>query len=548
MAEPESTKRAEAVTRLWELKRLSDKHTAQGMPFVHFSMLLSDQVYRDGILAKAERSNDTALRDMASELKSLNLQGRLREAAPTNGSARASAALSADGFSIGAGGSGGSGAKPKSRGGAWRLIGLAMLGLVLLAGGAWFMTSSSGPRTVAVDDNILQNTVWKSGNTYVLSKLTFVESNARLTIEPGVTVRGKNGSALIVTRDASVHARGRADQPIVFTSAKALGKRQAGDWGGLVLLGNAPVNRDAHIEGIESSDSRGDFGGSDTSSSCGVLDFVRIEFAGFEISKDNELNGLTLGGCGDGTIVRNVQVHMGLDDGVEVFGGTVDLKNIVVTGADDDAFDWDMGWTGRVQNLIIQMHPDRGDNGFEGDSYKADMDAQPRSEPQFYNVTMISDPQGQKRHRAMTVRRGSGGHFHNVLIDGFTTELIDLRDEPVGRLVSAGNLSFSSLIVAGTSAEQAFPQESAESDDDAGFDESAYLDAQRLEFVASTGLSEQASDIHEPRFSPARINYSVKPTSLPQGEFWDESADYFGAVRPGDRRDWSRGWTAFPAN
>lgn len=548
MAEPESTKRAEAVTRLWELKRLSDKHTAQGMPFVHFSMLLSDQVYRDGILAKAERSNDTALRDMASELKSLNLQGRLREAAPTNGSARASAALSADGFSIGAGGSGSSGAKPKSRGGAWRLIGLAMLGLVLLAGGAWFMTSSSGPRTVAVDDNILQNTVWKSGNTYVLSKLTFVESNARLTIEPGVTVRGKNGSALIVTRDASVHARGRADQPIVFTSAKALGKRQAGDWGGLVLLGNAPVNRDAHIEGIESSDSRGDFGGSDTSSSCGVLDFVRIEFAGFEISKDNELNGLTLGGCGDGTIVRNVQVHMGLDDGVEVFGGTVDLKNIVVTGADDDAFDWDMGWTGRVQNLIIQMHPDRGDNGFEGDSYKADMDAQPRSEPQFYNVTMISDPQGQKRHRAMTVRRGSGGHFHNVLIDGFTTELIDLRDEPVERLVSAGNLSFSSLIVAGTSAEQAFPQESAESDDDAGFDESAYLDAQRLEFVASTGLSEQARDIHEPRFSPARINYSVKPTSLPQGEFWDESADYFGAVRPGDRRDWSRGWTAFPAN
>ncbi len=548
MAEPESTKRAEAVTRLWELKRLSDKHTAQGMPFVHFSMLLSDQVYRDGILAKAERSNDTALRDMASELKSLNLQGRLREAAPTNGSARASAALSADGFSIGAGGSGGSGAKPKSRGGAWPMIGLAMLGLVLLAGWAWFMTSSSGPRTVAVDDNILQNTVWKSGNTYVLSKLTFVESNARLTIEPGVTVRGKNGSALIVTRDASVHARGRADQPIVFTSAKALGKRQAGDWGGLVLLGNAPVNRDAHIEGIESSDSRGDFGGSDTSSSCGVLDFVRIEFAGFEISKDNELNGLTLGGCGDGTIVRNVQVHMGLDDGVEVFGGTVDLKNIVVTGADDDAFDWDMGWTGRVQNLIIQMHPDRGDNGFEGDSYKADMDAQPRSEPQFYNVTMISDPQGQKRHRAMTVRRGSGGHFHNVLIDGFTTELIDLRDEPVERLVSAGNLSFSSLIVAGTSAEQAFPQESAESDDDAGFDESAYLDAQRLEFVASTGLSEQARDIHEPRFSPARINYSVKPTSLPQGEFWDESADYFGAVRPGDRRDWSRGWTAFPAN
>ena len=100
MAEPESTKRAEAVTRLWELKRLSDKHTAQGMPFVHFSMLLSDQVYRDGILSKAERAHDPALRSMAAELKSLKLQGRLRDAAPTNGAARASAALSPDGISV----------------------------------------------------------------------------------------------------------------------------------------------------------------------------------------------------------------------------------------------------------------------------------------------------------------------------------------------------------------------------------------------------------------------------------------------------------------
>ena len=548
MAEPESTKRAEAVTRLWELKRLSDKHTAQGMPFVHFSMLLSDQVYRDGILSKAERANDPALRSMAAELKSLKLQGRLRDAAPTNGAARASAALSPDGISVGSGGGGGAGAKDNAKKTSMPWLAGGLLGLALIAGGAWLWSNSGGPKTITVEDNILDNTVWKSGNTYVLSRLTFVESNARLTIEPGVTIRGENGSALIVTRDASIHARGQVDKPIIFTSARPLGKRQAGDWGGLVLLGNAPVNRDAHIEGIQQSDSRGDFGGSDVSSSCGVLDFVRIEFAGFEISKDNELNGLTLGGCGDGTIVRNVQVHMGLDDGVEVFGGNVDLNNIVVTGADDDAFDWDMGWTGRVQNLIIQMHPDRGDNAFEGDSYKADMDAQPRSQPQFYNVTMISDPQGQKRHRAMTVRRGSGGTFHNVLIDGFTSELIDLRDEPVARLIGSSALSFASLIVAGTTPDQAFPEETGPSDDDNGFVEGSYFDPNRLELVASTGLSEQARDIYEPRFSPARINYAVQPSPLPQDEFWDESATYFGAVRPGDRRDWSRGWTAFPAN
>ncbi len=546
MAEPESTRRAEAVTRLWELKRLSDKHTAQGMPFVHFSMLLSDQVYRDGILAKAERSNDAALRDLATDLRTLNLKGGLREAAP-NGSSHATTTLTqSGGISMGAGGGGGRSASRK-RALPWMLV-LGLFAVALIAGGLWFADSSDAPRTIQINDNILQDTVWTSGNTYILNSLTFVESNARLTIEPGVTIRGQTGSALIITRDASIHARGRVDQPIVFTSGRTLGKRAAGDWGGLVLLGNAPVNRDAHVEGIERNDSRGDFGGSDINNSCGVLDFVRIEFAGFEISKDNELNGLTLGGCGDGTIVRNVQVHMGLDDGVEVFGGTVDLKNIVVTGADDDAFDWDMGWTGRVQNLIIRMHPDRGDNAFEGDNFKADMDALPRSQPQFYNVTVISDPQGQKRHRVMTVRRGSGGHFYNVLIDGFTTELIDLRDEPVARLIRDGELSFASLIVAGSDAAQAFPEESGPQDDDGGFSEGSYFHAQRLEFVASTGLSDQARDMYQPRFNPAQINYAIKPSPLPQGEFWDESATYFGAVRPGDRRDWSRGWTAFPAN
>ena len=125
-----------------------------------------------------------------------------------------------------------------------------------------------------------------------------------------------------MTRDASLHAAGTADVPIVFTSAsrKAPAPRR---WGGLVMLGSAPVNQaDAHIEGVPANDTRGSFGGDDADGSCGVLEYARIEFAGFEVYANNELNGLTLGGCGSGTIVRHVQVHRSLDDGVEMFGGT----------------------------------------------------------------------------------------------------------------------------------------------------------------------------------------------------------------------------------
>ncbi|MEZ5581934.1 MAG: hypothetical protein R3F37_03370 [Candidatus Competibacteraceae bacterium] len=183
-----------------------------------------------------------------------------------------------------------------------------------------------------VSGSILQSTVWHSDTIYTLQGLVFIEGDATLTIESGTTILGEKGSALIVTRDAKIYARGTQNQPIVFTSSQPVGSRQRGDWGGLVLLGNAPLNRGvSHIEGVAENDPRGTFGGSDPTSNCGVLEYVRIEFAGFEIGANNELNGLTLGGCGNASIVRYVHSHRGLDDGIEVFGGTVDLRNIVIS-------------------------------------------------------------------------------------------------------------------------------------------------------------------------------------------------------------------------
>ena len=135
------------------------------------------------------------------------------------------------------------------------------------------------PGTELVQASVVETTTWKTGRTYRLDGLVFVEAGARLLIEPG--------AALIVTRDASIHARGTADAPIVFTGAKPEGTRTSDDWGGVVLLGNAPINRgQANVEGIPPSDERGVFGGGDRRSNCGVLEYVRVEFAGYAIGTE----------------------------------------------------------------------------------------------------------------------------------------------------------------------------------------------------------------------------------------------------------------------
>ena len=552
MSIAQSQIRADAVTRLWDFKRLCDSRTAAGMPLIHFNMLLSDPDYREGMLSKAEESSEPELKRIAASIRAMQIHGPLRGQA--NGSAAMATPAAPNSIRLPASGGGG-GADRVDDGASFGWLGLLIGGGLLFVASltaAWLYWQQDGPRRIEVTGNITTDTAWKSGNTYTLQDLTFVESRARLTIEPGVTVRGAPGSALVVTRDATLHARGRADAPIVFTSAQALGKRRAGDWGGVVLLGNAPVNRDAHVEGIEANDSRGDFGGNDATSSCGVLDYVRVEFAGFEISKDNELNGLTLGGCGSGTIVRHVQVHRSLDDGVEMFGGTADLRHVLITGAGDDSLDWDWGWRGRVQFLIAQQHPNSGDNAFEADNNGNQHDAEPMSEPVMYNVTLVSPRSHTRHHRAMTLREGTGGHFHNLFMHGFSGEAVDIKDAVTVGNLDNGRLSFEALAIndIGGRGIRFFEDESGDADDDGGLDEAAYFrDTVGARFGVDPQFSRDVSSTVNPDFAPGGTSGlrdgAVAP---PQGEFWDESALYIGAIRPGAARDWTDGWTDFPLN
>ena len=426
-------------------------------------------------------------------------------------------------------------------------------GLYLSTGFEAGRSADTPTEAAVVPQSIVESTTWRAGRTYHLDGLVFVENGVRLTIEPGVTVLGGPGSALIVTRDASLHARGTLVEPIVFTSAMAEGERASGDWGGVVLLGNAPTNRgQTNIEGIWSGDPRSVFGGTDPGSNCGSLEFVRIEFAGHELGQDNDLNGLTLGGCGSETVIRHVQVHRAHDDGVEIFGGTVGLKYVIVSQARDDAFDWDLGWTGRAQFLVVQQHPDVGDAGFEGDNRNDDPEAKPISQPRIYNATLVGSRSPNRDQRAMVVRHGSGGEFRNFLIAGFPLEAVDLRGELTTQRISSRMLSFGSIAMymIGADGRTFFREESGENDDDGGFDERHYFSriAPDVALDVPPALGPNAWNLTEPDFAPVAAYVAAGSDSLPpeNDEFWEGGENYYGAVRYGDEGNWTLGWTAYP--
>ncbi|HEU5058725.1 MAG TPA: hypothetical protein VFU21_19465, partial [Kofleriaceae bacterium] len=291
-----------------------------------------------------------------------------------------------------------------------------------------------GGDIVTVDADITANTTWTADKTYILATHVFVRG-ATLTIEPGTVIEGENDSSLVVTTSGRLVAEGTASDPIVFTSSQPKGGRAAGDWGGVVLLGLAPINVEGGsevIEGFDAGTEGIEYGGDDASHDCGSLEYVRIEFAGFELSTDNELNALTLGGCGSDTHVDHVHTHMGADDGVEFFGGTASISHLVVTQPDDDGLDWDFGWSGGAQFVIVQQNAVVGNHGFESDNNENDNDATPRSNPTIWNVTLIgSDAEpgaAGKTQGGMMLRRGTAGSINNAIIAYFADWAVDVAD------------------------------------------------------------------------------------------------------------------------
>lgn len=225
---------------------------------------------------------------------------------------------------------------------------------------------------VTVSSNITSNTTWTKDNVYHLESRVVVESGATLTIEAGTIIKGGSGTganakALIVARGGMINAVGTATEPIIFTSvadeimpgqiaSPNLSDELQGLWGGVIILGNANISADVspkQIEGIPASDPNGLYGGSDDADNSGTLQYVSIRHGGTNIGEGNEINGLTLGGVGSGTTIDHIEIVANNDDGVEFFGGTVSVSDLVVMNNGDDALDTDQAWNGTVDNFAI---------------------------------------------------------------------------------------------------------------------------------------------------------------------------------------------------
>ncbi len=552
--------RSWAAEKLWRLKiafEASDHPTP-----VLFTKLMQDLDYRQEMCLLAYRSVNPVLQALGKELldnwpshAGYNAGGESRHAATPGALERL--AFNQDIIETMVYGQERQGTAPSAlvvrRWPLW-MVWLATL-FLLVVGLAyyereWLSTWLSQERPV---NGVLQGEQhWTADHVWHLDGLVFVAPGASLHIGPGTVIKGHPGSALIVTRGAQLFARGRASAPIVFTSSSEVGRRQRGDWGGLVLLGDAPVNKsNANIEGLMHENAFGAYGGLGEGNGCGVLEYVRIEFAGFEAFKDNELNGLTLGGCGSATLIRNIQVHRSLDDGIEIFGGSVDLKNVLVTGAGDDSIDWDLGWHGRMQFVIAQHYEDMGDNAIEGDNQSANPQAMPRSEPTLFNVTLITPESSSRYLHAITLKHGTAGHLHNIIAQGFADDTLDLQGKVTIDQVQNNALTIAHFSVFSQKAAlsgQWFADEASE-DDDQGFDETRYFDAAVQDFVkgAATPLPPEATSEILPRYAPRQLK-DQSTSTIPQDEFWDKSAHFRGAVRPGSMRGWWDGWSSFPVN
>lgn len=268
---------------------------------------------------------------------------------------------------------------------------------------------------------------------YILDNFVFINDGQTLTIEAGTVIKGESGtgtnaSALIVARGGKLMANGTAAEPIIFTSliddtndASDVLPSVQGLWGGLILLGKATINDPAGnsaIEGIPTSETRGLYGGLDDADNSGSLRYLSIRHGGSDIGDGNEINGLTLGGVGSGTILENIEVYGNKDDGFEFFGGAANAKYLVAAHCGDDAFDWDQGYHGKLQYLFAMQSNAAGGHIFEANGVPNDAtydyNTNPIAMPTIANGTFIGNYNlDGGDNNVARLRQGSGGKFWN---------------------------------------------------------------------------------------------------------------------------------------
>ena len=328
------------------------------------------------------------------------------------------------------------------------------------------MSSDDAPIIAApLEDNVLsvsgeisESTTWTNNNIYVLNQKVVVSSGVVLTIQAGTIIKGTEGtgslaSALIVAKGGKLNAVGTSTSPIIFTSINDniaigqtagtnLNETNSGLWGGLIVLGDAPCSfsgdvETLQIEGIPADDTFGLYGGNNATDNSGVYQYISIRHGGALIGEGNEINGLTLGGVGSGTVIENIEVVANVDDGIEFFGGTVNASNLLVWAQGDDALDIDQAYSGTIDNAVVVLGAN-SDHAFEIDGPEGSA----TGSFSLKNVTIIGNQITEDGEYA-DYRSNAMGSTENIYAYGFKSSSdVELDNDGVATNYNNGLLSF----------------------------------------------------------------------------------------------------------
>ena len=284
-----------------------------------------------------------------------------------------------------------------------------------------------------------EDETWTSSNIYILKGKVVVAEGVTLTIEPGTIIKGAQGteanaSALVVDQGAKLIANGTGDKPIIFTSIddnikvgeKAgtnLTEANVGLWGGVIVLGKAPISvagdvKTAQIEGIPANESYGQYGGDDAADNSGSLKYISIRHGGITIGQDNEINGLTLGGVGSGTVIDNIEIVGNQDDGIEWFGGSVNSSNLLTWASGDDGLDVDQSYSGTISNALVIKGND-SDSALELDGPEGS-----KATEKSFTMENITINNNNNTSKIADLRDGVLVNLKNILVYNLTTESV----------------------------------------------------------------------------------------------------------------------------
>ncbi|MFN4930190.1 MAG: T9SS type A sorting domain-containing protein [Bacteroidota bacterium] len=437
---------------------------------------------------------------------------------------------------------------------------------------------------VDADLNAGQTYNWTNNNIYLLDGLVFVEDGATLNIEEGTIVKFTpradigNPSALVICRGAKIFANGSVTAPIIFTAedddvadAQDLGPTDNALWGGIVILGKAYTikngNNEVNVEGIPTTEPRGIYGmpaGSNIDNdNSGSLRYVSIRHGGRQIATGSELNGLTLAAVGSGTALEYIDVYANSDDGIEFFGGTVNLKYSSVSFCEDDSYDWDESWKGKGQFWFSIQRDDIADAGWECDGSTPD-DLTPASDPIVYNATHIGSGPGAAASNPIgwLFRAGTRGYVANSIVTEMKGKGIEVQDKPTntndayaqllaGELTIKNNLFHnigSTTVIDGSSS--GIIRITANADDASATALINHLTTNSNQIANPNlyGISRTQNGLLDPRPNGTGAAYSTSLDTYPNGDAFFTTVNYKGAFSTSSTELWLSGWSSLAKN